>query len=740
MVAPIPAAAPPPADPSMMTPMEPPDPMEEGLRLLQEMMNADDGTLKDILAELSSREIKAIKELAKAGAESIPELDDLVERIDMLLGALAHPGPRYPDDYPPGFTKPKKPTLAVVDDLAHSDQAEYVDYRTRVQKTREWLMMKRMGKFSKWNKRRDEPFRSPTLHNEFQMRSAIIGRADLNIEMPVLHAALRQEAQECEDFGYWAWERIKEQHVERLNGPLQIDMAKYAISSGIVVFRCLMNPINGKFPWKIELLDPTTVFPVPGGEQGLLRVTRVYTTSLIKALDAFDRDGKLAGKLLAKDKETGRAPAMSDDVEVIEYYDRWWMMVVVGGHVAISGEHKYGYVPFVIQVNGHGMPLSSVNLVNANTAISQDEGSVETANWFHWAAGDLDAQVVNHAMMEAMMGKYAAGLRRSDNPPWKRKVSPLAKDKGGQPRELTDGAVNPELLNEEEWEPLLVGPPPQLAQPFLAALQQGLLTGGLPETMYGAGQPNQSGNAISGLNTGGQNQMYPSITTCELAVQRLLRMMLRQMADWGDLLGEEGQRGKLVVPYQPMRRDVNEVSFELTAETVKAVGTDLMVELRADELQDLLPKINAANLGIQAELFSRRFGRDLLGIRDPHAMEGEIIEENAVMDQRVRDMYVYATLLKRAGLIDEIPPEIWPMIWKDQFMGQQQQGQGGTPGQGGAPAPGVNTSAVNMQALGQGQQGPTGRPPLPPGPMGGPAPPPPGSVTLPPGTPIPGMG
>jgi hypothetical protein len=727
----------PPSPPPPPQPEQPPQPEDQLLQVLDSMDQADDGDLKEMLSQFDEKTITLLKGAAKSTQDQFP---DLYDRIVQLQADLKSPGPKYPDDYPSWFRKPAKPTTGTVSGLAHADESEYSDYRTRVHRVREWMTMRRMGVFTKRNRKRDEPWQSPRLLNEYQMRASIIGRADTIFDMQPLHPSVREDAQNVEDFAYWAWERIKEQHVERMNGPLEVDDAKYAIDSGMIVYRCLMNPANSKFPWKVELLDPTTVYAVPGGEQGLLRATRVYRTSIIKAIDAFDLDGKLGNKLLAKKKDRNgdvTEPKMTDQVEVVEYYDRWWMVVTVAGIPAITTEHKYGYVPFIVQPNAHGSPLSSVKITNSNVRNPAFglEGSIEVANWYHWAAGDLDAEIKSHEQYEAIMGKYASAIRRSDDPPWKRKVSPLGNKQGNRGIELQDGAVNPELMDQEEYEPILVGPAPQMAQPILAARTQDEVTGLLSDTRFGAAAPNQSGNAISGLNAADQDKLFGAMKCCELARQRLIRMMLRQMQDWGDLLGEDGKRGKVVVPYQPNRRDTNDVAFELTAEIVQAVGTDIMVTLKPDETQEFLAKINAANLGIQSEIVSRRWSRDFIGIQDPAGMESEIIEEGALSDPRMRDLYILANFLERAGMTHVLPPEFWAQAWMKNYMGQQQQQQGGGgPPNGGAPMPqpGVNTSALNLQPLGQGQQGPTGAP--------GMTPPPPGGMTLPPGSPVPGLG
>lgn len=707
-----------------------PDPMQEqadaALALLDQLMAMTDAQLKDVLEEAGGKDIATLKRAAK-------ELDpELFDRVVYLLGELSNPGPHYPEDYPPTFTKPKKPTKEQMTGAANQDEGAYRDYRERVRTVREWLMMQRRGRFKYENaKQRKEEYRSPQLHNEWQMRAQIIGSAECDITMPVVHPQVRKEAQQVEDFCYWAWDRVREQHADMLNGPIEIDEAKYADSTGIIVYRCDMFPMEPRFPWIVELLDPTTVFPVPGGPQGLLRVTRKYHTALGRAIDSFDLKGNLARKLLGKPNTQGELPLLTDDVEVIEYDDRWWRAVFVGGEQAYMIEHKYGYVPYVIQVNGYGLPLGSVG-VQGQSGINGSNSS-DVVNWQHWASGSLDKQIVAHGQMEALINEDFTTVRRMGNPAWFRKYALQAANQKNRAVELEDGAVNPHL-DAEEFNPIAIGPPPQYLQPVMADLQKAEATGMLPPVSYGlAGGSNVSGNALSGLDEAGRDKLFATIRTCELARQRLFRMMLRQMADWGDILGEEGKRGRIVVPYGPHRRDTNAVAFELTSDTVKATGVEIQVKLRDDPLDTLLPRVNAANLAIQAGIMSRRSGIDLLRYRDPQAMLDEIIEENALMDDRMRDMYVLKVLLDQAGASNDLPPDFWAKQWM-KAMDTSSQGNGGPPppagppgppptagptvngGGGGVPMnPGVNTSAVNMQSLGQGQVGPTGRPPLPPG-------------------------
>jgi hypothetical protein len=154
------------------------------------------------------------------------------------------------------------------------------------------------------------------------------------------------------------------------------------------------------------------------------------------------------------------------------------------------------------------------------------------------------------------------------------------------------------------------------------------------------------------------------------------------------------------------------MSFKLTPETIKRTGTRVTAELTSVRLQNLAPLGNAGAIWMQNNAMSARELMEMRGVRDPDAVFAEREYELTLLDPEVQK-------LRRLSIMRERDPEVAQMYEQMMLAKQQPQGGAGMPPGGGGPmgAPPVapNTSAMNLQALGMGQVGPTGRPAGPAG-------------------------
>lgn len=740
MGGPLPPAMPP-APPPMASGMAPdmalgaaPPPSEGTLLLMvaEEFETASDEDLKKFLSEAPADEIK---HLLRALELANPEL---VDRFQGLLAEITDPGPKYPKDYPRWFKRPPKPRPGEVESMVGIDEGEYTDYRDRVQRTMEWITQMRYGTFSR-QKKTDEPWFSAALSADHNARSFLVGGITPKYRKRPLNRAMEADAQKCEDFLGYCRQQHEIQHAESFNGELGIDEAKYLDTHGMLVTKVMMDPADESFPFILELMDPTTCFPVPGGRHGLQRLTRRYTTTVAKALDAFDTDGSLIGKITKTRNDTdGREVRRSlhSEVEVYEYYDRWWMYVAVDGVPCVNAAHRYGWVPFVVTPGAWGLPLSMADPLHEGAVLSDKTAAQHVTKWANRCVGPLYYQLRAHAQLEAIMGQYATAVRRSNSPPWERKRSLMANNSAPPAIKLDDDHQNITQLDEEELVPMNLGPAPQMAQPLVADLTRSFGMTMLPAAQYGA-EPgaNATGNAIEQLTENGRVILTGHVKAAERHHAAVGKRLLQMVRDWGDILGEDGQRGVIVTPHRPDRVNPDELSFEMTPEVVKRAGIDTLVSMTNIQLSGLLQLGNAVSIWTGNKMMSRREAIEMRQNFDPQGVFDEINEEDAQMDPRLRDLVILESLMRRGGA--KLPPDWlgnkWEQLVFEAKAQQQGAGPGGPPGMGGGP----NTSAMNLAGMGMGPGtggGPVGRPPgtgLPDGVTGIP--------TAPPPPPMPGM-
>src|SRR5699024_10405673 len=113
-----------------------------------------------------------------------------------------------------------------------------------------------------------------------------------------------------------------------------------------------------------RLIDPASCAPVYD-THGMVKMVRSYTTTVGTAISAFNVEDKVAGRI--RNPKDSKEKRDHDACDVMEYWDRWWRLVWVDGHLIFGPtEHRLGYPPFVYQLGSLGMPAYLYDLSGAS--------------------------------------------------------------------------------------------------------------------------------------------------------------------------------------------------------------------------------------------------------------------------------------------------------------------------------------------------------------------------------------
>lgn len=709
MPGPMPQPQPQPTD------LLPDDPAGRVVAMLQSLVETQgEDAARERLLSLPPAVVDALWQLAGTN-------DELAGLLDQLL-----PSEPTGPDYPGWFVPPPKPDKAMMLELTSADEEFWRPFREATYVNLAYYHAPATGEafavYNNFNKDRELPFISSALTDEVNLLMAILGGADVSYQVPFLDPNLENATQQAEDALY-AWDEEEQaRYVAAGNNPFRRDEVFYLLIPGMIAWRTGLKLDDAEYPFDDALLDPTTVYPF-WDRHGLCRVTRCYRDTVANVIADYDVDGKVAGVFKKKLKNKGlgvneqpRFYRWSDTVKVTTYHDRWWYACYADDEELIPPTaHRFGFVPYVIAKSGLGDPMSSVRLdSNGGTAVwtpySGDEAriSAKFISHFHYRKRP-------HAQKEMVATKLFNIWSKVDRPAWMVYQDEVAEASGTPTIKNEENAVTTLKMRHEEASPLIEVVNPNVFGPLMSIVASDDQTGRMPLAGYGVSESaNQSGNATEGLVESGRDKLTVHFQTLEAFDAARASMKLKLWRDWGHLIqGQTGEYGVLQVPYQNRRRALKQgqggkLGFELTPETIKRTGTRVKATRTHLRMQNLAPLGNAAAMWMQINGMSAREAMEMRGVRDPDAVFMEREYEQALLDPALQQV-------RRLQILRERDPEAAAMY--EQLIQQKQQsamaGSGGPPsfGPGGGGPMGPNTSAMNLPALGMGQQGPTGRPP-----------------------------
>lgn len=720
---PLPPPAPPMAPPPPPAPPTPPDPVAELASMLTAMVEAmGEEAVAEQLAVLPGEMVDELREVAKN--------DPLL--VDVLLPLLPEEDrrPAY-EAWFAALGPPPKPDRGTILELAERDRTYYEALRTRRERwlnlyNQEWDLV---GRFKHHDDAKDELFLDTALSDQINALIARGGAIDPAYDVPILKPDLRDEGQKAEDVLMWCDRQEARRHRDRSGAVLRREEWAYLVLTGMVCWSTMLDPDDTDYFFQDRLHDPNAVFPF-WDDRGLLRVTTVTQATVADVIRRYDRDGKVRRKILgARKGETGgQTPTGADEfyrhedwMKLVCYYDRWWYACYADGiEVVAPVAHRYGVVPWVVQGTSLGDPTGML-------APGQlDAGGIDAAQTriAHKHVSPIAFWDRSHVQWEAMMGPLKTIVSRLHRPDWIWYHDYQAKGEGTPTVEQGGNKVTPLLKDHEELQMLVEKVDLSALGPLMQTSQQNRQTnqGGAAQAGINPGA-NASGNAIEGLAESGRDvHEAPLIQAMEAFHAAKATMRLRFLRDWGHLLrtAEDGDYGVLTIPHagDRRRRDGLPPAFELAPEMLDRVGIAVEAHLTSVQMRNLGPLGAAVGQWLGTGTMSRREAIAMRGHPDPDDVIDEIDYEEVLMDPEIKKA-------QRLKLLRQRDPDAYQIV--RELLATQNAGPGAAPTPAASFAP-TSTAGVNLPAIGQGQVGPTGRPPL-----AVPPPPPPGSVAIPPG-------
>lgn len=642
-------------------------------------------------------------------------------------------GPVYPYWYKP--SRYPKPDLTKILMLADNDEQAHKDLLARFEEDYKRIHLKTSSVFSR-DKRAKDPFVSTSLNNEVRLIANLGAGLPLIHEIQTADEELEDDAQKVEDYLDSVREDETRGYRDSTMGVLQRDEWMSALTYGRFVWRVTTNLEDEENPIRVNLLDPATVFPTNDGWRGLCRVTRKYQDRICDVIGAHDPDGyggmrtkildaaaaSAAKTAFGPDGAAKPVPGLDDQraVEVIEYEDPRWCALVVDRKLVKCVAHNAGHVRYVYQLVGEGAPAFTTMAFNRQDPY--DRRSVKSRNGRPIA--DMGVSHIHyikhtHNIIESIHTRGLMEIMKSANPPVIRFQTREAANTGLKTADTSEGAVNPAVLGEEQFQVWPTAPAPHVFGPVLTQVGRDMATGTMPLAAFGVNEKsNVSGHALENLEDQGREKMAPVTLAWEMGRGAVAEMILRQTADWGDWAGYEGNKGKIPV-YRPNPAPGEIGFFEIDPPTIRRVGIRVKCSGRSIRMESMGPLFNAATQGMQLGVLT---GEDVLrmrGVKDvrryQRRWEDEKLRREALDHPKAKE-YLIGRLFDKSTDPEDMAFARW---WQENVTAAPPpQSPQGPPGMGGGPPqppgglPTNTTAGVSLPALG-----------APPGPGSGPRPP-----------------
>lgn len=626
-------------------------------------------------------------------------------------------GPIYPWWYDP--KQEPRPTLRMAEEAARAKREEYAEYIDRVKDDIERVTLKRVGVFRDFTEDAEEPFQSPMIANEVNLGATYMGSIPVTYKPVWVNPNDLDEAERKADLLHAVRRSAIRQHSRAGNGLLSRDEAMMVMLYGRV---CSMSVIDLDDPDHIirhELLDPTTCFPTFEGSRGLSQMVRVYETTVDALNGAFGGKRNKVRRVFLNEqrKGDGETPVWdgTQRVTVIELWNRTWRGVFAGGHTISVEKHDYGFVPFVYKLGGLGLPgiVTDPNISEASPegfgmgASRVDRGRTiaeQGVAHFHF-------QKATHDQKEAVLGALYTEISKAANPSLIVTQGPYSQEQGAPRLSPRKGARN--LLRDDETaEVYPTAPAPVATQPIMQALAQDLATGFAAPVEYGNDPGGSSNASIQGLAEISRGRFTVHLATLEEYHAEVAEMWLRELRDWGHLVGEEGQKGVFVVPASDVALG-RPTAFELTVEDLRSTG------IHVDARMEHVPPSLLTQLGSAARVWNEmgamtvREAIELRGGKNPRRVMDEWVVEEAMKSDLAKDIRLLDAIAARGD------PDLYAKI--RERLGQAESGGGGqpppygTPGTDQSPQAGIAGAGTNPM-IGVGPFPGAGQPPGPNGP------------------------
>lgn len=589
-------------------------------------------------------------------APLITSLDDITTPpADLSPQALVPYGPQPARWY----TKPEEPNLADVLAAAETERAahsERIDQGLRMlRRINDPKIAACFHRLTKKVANGDiELVQLPELRNEIDMIVTTFSQMDWNVHALYRSTLRREEAAAKEDLAAYLQENAQRQYSRGLGASL-----KAAKIFDLVVFGCIaeFNAIdvdNDECGLRMRLVDPNTIFPVSEEERGLSQVYLKYQLPASKFIGAF---GSLEGFDELAVRRAAKASGSTYDPhyvgEVVEYWDRNWVLIAWESEQVVLFEHEYAEVPFTVTPGNFGQP-AHVSV----TSSGRYSSSSAHAYAYTDRSEDLKRQyqpfleriLPLHDLRESMAGIVATKFRKSENPPRVMQATVLTMEDEAVRVNNSDGALTKVRAEDgmPEADDAAISFDPQVASAAFSLVQQAVATSS-PSTLLAGQAPmsQASGTAINVLSRAGAERWGMIGIVAQNHEAMAMEQRLRALRNYGNLLGMDG---KLYVPRRrPNTRAGEDPVHEVTVDLLKATGIRVNVEFGRFNQSELTSLSQGIGMLRSIGLLPKRDAIELIGYTD---------DPDRALEELDREMLDEAPEITQAKMLNNLIEDV----------------------------------------------------------------------------------
>jgi hypothetical protein len=642
---------------------------------------------------------------------------------------------------PAWYRKPPRPKLT---DILEDAEREQDRHEMRIAIAMEMLSRLNLEGFGMFTRDREavqsgeiEGWVDTSLRDEHDSAVSYIAMMDWSAESPYRNTIDQEEADAKEDLIQYLWECMDRQHNRAGNASVRIALPDTLMKYGMLVGHAVVDPTDDECGLRMRLLDPATCFPVHEGHRGLAAMYRRYQATAAQVIGMFgDPEGKVERKVK---KIVGESEGSSNtfdrnwEGEVVEYWDRNWVLIAFEDQQILIREHGYACCPFVVTYGGFGQQ----NFTATREASVSGEGRTWNrpgygAQGFSQRQDDMGRisqpflyrRVRQHDINEAVGGRLLTALRRSIKPPLIIKQTLMS----GEMNDIEidyDEEGQTKIGADDDIVPLPNLPTPEVLAPVMEMIAQGKNTSMATSIMMGQSPHSQaSGSAIDMLAQSGYTRWSSVVLGCQSFLSEFSELCLALYRDWGLLLGMEPNIGTLYVPRRnPNPRAGGSPVHEVTPDTLRQTGIRIKVNFYKFNIASLAATAQGLavlkSMGIMPKIDAIKI---VAFSPDPQGVLRRIDEESLNDVPEVKQERTLATLVKEAedaklrGDMFSYEERMGKAIFIAGMMQRSQMiGQAGVGGAGAPPPMPPTVPGTPPMDLGRDPQ--TGQP-LPPPPPG----------------------
>jgi hypothetical protein len=643
---------------------------------------------------------------------------------------------------PVWYQKPPRPRLS---DILEDAERERERHELRIGLAMETLSRLNLEGTGMFTRDRDgvrsgeiETWTDTSMRDEHDSCVSYIAMMDWAAEAPFRSTIDQEEADAKEDLIHYAWECFMRQHTRAGNSHLKITLPDILMKYGMLVGFASVDPGDDECGIRMRMIDPATCFPVHEGHRGLGVMYRIYNATAAQVIGDFgDPEGKVERKIkriVGQSQGNDGTFDRSWEGEVVEYWDRNWLVVAFEDQQILIREHGYACVPFVVTYGGFGQQ----NFTTTRDVYVHGEGRTWNrpgygVNGFNPRQDDMGRiaqpfwarRFRQHDLGEAVGGRFLTALRKSIKPPVMVKQT------------IASGEINEVEIDWNEEGQTFIGdgddilpmptiPSPEIVTRVMEMLATGKATSMATGIMMGQSPHSQaSGSAIDMLAQTGYTRWASVVLGCQTFIAEFSELILSLYRDWGLLLGMEPNIGTLYVPRRnPNPRTGGAPVHEVTPDLLRRTGIRITVNfykfnpssvaalaqgLAVFKSMGIMPKLDAIKLAG----FSADAQGTLRRVEEEQLADVPEVKQERTLSRLVKE----AEEAKLRGDPDSHEERLGKAIFIAGMMQRAQQiGQPGAGGGGGMP-PGMPPTMPGVPPMDNGKDAKTGQP-MPPPPPG----------------------